>query len=163
MTTESSISEQLRRRSVIPVESTIPPEMTIAEWRRRRLAHSVPCHHLHDTTTRYDAEAKQLSFLLICRMCGTESVVQTQRYEPRFIPRAAPRTGCRCGRPHEPGRAPKPAMREQSRNDHTNRGRPMATGTEVVLEPATREIADATADPPYLFDLGPKSRPPGRR
>jgi len=54
-------------------------------------------------------------------------------------------------------------MREQSRNDHTNRGRPMATGTEVVLEPAAREFADATADPPYVFDLGPKSRPPGRR
>jgi hypothetical protein len=32
----------------------------------------------------------------------------------------------------------------------------MATGTEVVLEPAAREFADATADPPYVFDLGPK-------
>jgi acetyl esterase/lipase len=29
------------------------------------------------------------------------------------------------------------------------------TATEVVLEPAAREFADATAKPPYLFDLGP--------
>ena len=27
--------------------------------------------------------------------------------------------------------------------------------TTVVLEPAAQEFADATADPPYLFDLGP--------
>jgi acetyl esterase len=31
----------------------------------------------------------------------------------------------------------------------------MSTITEVVLEPAAQEFADATADPPYLFDLGP--------
>jgi hypothetical protein len=37
----------------------------------------------------------------------------------------------------------------------------MAAGTEVVLEPAARELADAT--PTRLFHLGPKSRPPGRR
>jgi len=35
MRTSSSISEQLRRQSVVPVESTIPPEMTIEQWRRR--------------------------------------------------------------------------------------------------------------------------------
>src|SRR5919106_3985489 len=29
------------------------------------------------------------------------------------------------------------------------------TQTTVVLEPAAQEFADATADPPYLFDLGP--------
>jgi acetyl esterase/lipase len=29
------------------------------------------------------------------------------------------------------------------------------TPAPVVLEPAAREFADATADPPYLFDLGP--------
>ena len=27
--------------------------------------------------------------------------------------------------------------------------------TTVVLEPAAQGFADATADPPYLFDLGP--------
>src|SRR4051794_39576546 len=29
------------------------------------------------------------------------------------------------------------------------------TVTPVVLEPAAQAFADATADPPYLFDLGP--------
>ena len=48
---------------------------------------SLPCHHVHDTTTRYDHATKLLSFLLICPMCGTERVVETRRYEPRFIPR----------------------------------------------------------------------------
>jgi hypothetical protein len=36
MTTSSVISEKLRRQSVVPIESTIPPEMTIEQWRRRR-------------------------------------------------------------------------------------------------------------------------------
>ena len=31
----------------------------------------------------------------------------------------------------------------------------MSTTTHVVLEPAAQEFADATANPPYLFDLGP--------
>jgi acetyl esterase len=31
----------------------------------------------------------------------------------------------------------------------------MPTATNVVLEPAAQEFADATANPPYLFDLGP--------
>jgi len=31
----------------------------------------------------------------------------------------------------------------------------MSTTTRVVLEPAAHEFADATANPPYLFDLGP--------
>jgi hypothetical protein len=30
----NSISDQLERLSVVPMESTIPPEMTIQEWRR---------------------------------------------------------------------------------------------------------------------------------
>jgi hypothetical protein len=38
MTTSFSISEQLRRQSVVPVESTIPPEMTIEQWRSGRRA-----------------------------------------------------------------------------------------------------------------------------
>jgi acetyl esterase/lipase len=32
----------------------------------------------------------------------------------------------------------------------------MSATTEVVLEPAAQEFADATANPPYLFDLGPE-------
>jgi hypothetical protein len=36
MTTGSVISEQLRRRSVVAVECTIPAELTIEQWRRRR-------------------------------------------------------------------------------------------------------------------------------
>jgi hypothetical protein len=31
-----SISEQLVRQSVVPMACTIAPEMTIAQWRRRR-------------------------------------------------------------------------------------------------------------------------------
>jgi acetyl esterase/lipase len=31
----------------------------------------------------------------------------------------------------------------------------MTATTEIVLEPAAQEFADATANPPYLFDLGP--------
>jgi len=31
----------------------------------------------------------------------------------------------------------------------------MTITTEVSLEPAAQEFAEATADPPYLFDLGP--------
>jgi hypothetical protein len=32
----SSLTEPLERRSVLLVEATIPADMTIAEWRRRR-------------------------------------------------------------------------------------------------------------------------------
>src|ERR1700694_3901680 len=36
-------------------------------------------------------------------------------------------------------------------------GRPVIEmTTKPVLEPAAQEFADATADPPYLFDLGPE-------
>jgi len=51
------------------------------------------CDHLHDSTSRYDAAEKVLSFLLVCTMCGTEKVAETVEYEPRpvrTIPRAAP-------------------------------------------------------------------------
>ena len=56
MTTSSLVSEQLRRRSVVPVESTIPPEMTIEQWRRCRCSRPVP--------TRYARVARLPSFLL---------------------------------------------------------------------------------------------------
>jgi hypothetical protein len=51
---------------------------------------SVPCDHLHDSTTRYDHDQKLLTFLLICPVCRTEKVIETQHYEPRFQPRPAP-------------------------------------------------------------------------
>jgi hypothetical protein len=47
------------------------------------------CHHLHDTTTRYDPVEKKLTFLLICPVCGTERVLETRHYEPRFRPTPA--------------------------------------------------------------------------
>jgi hypothetical protein len=108
----SSISEQLVRMSVVPMACTISPEMTIAQWRRQRALGpkqkgrrlggisaaasrlaaptAAPCDHVHDTTTRYDHDQKLLSFLLVCPVCGTEKVMQTQHYEPRFEPRPAP-------------------------------------------------------------------------
>jgi hypothetical protein len=106
----ASISELLARQSVVPMQSTIPPKMTIAQWRRRRRSsrreperrytapHSPPaasrlqslrapsCDHLCETTTRYDPDLRLLTFLLICPVCGTGKVMETQRYEPRFEP-----------------------------------------------------------------------------
>jgi hypothetical protein len=85
--TPTSIAEHLERQSVVPIESTIPTDMTVAQWRRQRYARPgiarrrsarlfaaarrlvpvrpVPCDHLHDTTTRYDQVEKLLSFLLM--------------------------------------------------------------------------------------------------
>jgi hypothetical protein len=107
-TARSSISEQLTRQSVVPMECTIPPELTIAQWRRQRSSGLRPKRrhsarllagaarlvarpaaqrdHLHDSTTRYDHDRKVLTFLLVCPVCGTEKVVETKRYEPRFEP-----------------------------------------------------------------------------
>ena len=42
------------------------------------------CDHPHDTTTRYDASRKLLSVLLVGELCGTERLIHTVRYEPRF-------------------------------------------------------------------------------
>jgi hypothetical protein len=42
MTTGSVISEKLRRRSVVPVECTIPAELTIEQWRRGRCRRPAP-------------------------------------------------------------------------------------------------------------------------
>jgi hypothetical protein len=107
----STISEQLVRQSVVPMECTIPLEMTIAQWRRRRTSalrpkhrysarlcaaaarlvslRAAPCDHLHDSTTRYDPEQRLLTFLLVCSVCGTEKVVAIRHYEPRFEPSPA--------------------------------------------------------------------------
>jgi hypothetical protein len=113
MTPDPSIAQALERQSVVNMECTIPAEMSIEDWRRlrserRRSASSrssrlraaarrvvplrpQPCNHLHDTTTRYDHDSKQLSFLQVCHACGTEKVVETVPYEPRFKPHPAPR------------------------------------------------------------------------
>jgi hypothetical protein len=89
MNSVTSIAEHLERLSVLSIESTIPEGMTIKEWRKhpsRGPAPTQPCGHLHDTTTRYDRDRKLLHFLLVCPTCGTEKVLETQRYEPRFTP-----------------------------------------------------------------------------
>jgi hypothetical protein len=43
------------------------------------------CDHLHDTTSRYDAAEKVMTFLLVCRTCGIERVVETLDYDPRPV------------------------------------------------------------------------------
>ena len=108
MISKRSVSQELERQGVVHMECSIPPEMTIEDWRRlrserRRSARSrssrlraaarrvvplrpVPCDHLHDQTSRYDSVKKQLSFLLVCNVCGTEKLVETVPYEPRFQP-----------------------------------------------------------------------------
>jgi hypothetical protein len=95
---ESAIPEQLVRQSVVPMDCTIPPEMTIAQWRRQRASGprpkgAAPCDHLCDCTTRYDREQRLLTFLLVCPVCRTERVIETQHYEPRFEPGPAPQVG----------------------------------------------------------------------
>jgi hypothetical protein len=89
-----SIAEHLRR-SVAPIESTIPTDMTAEHWRRSAprgprphgdapLASSlrrgascrsgpVPCDHVPHSSTRYDHVEKLLSFLPVYPVCGTES------------------------------------------------------------------------------------------
>jgi hypothetical protein len=113
MTLRSEIPPHLRR-SVATIESTIPPDMTIVEWRKLlasrqpakrrrrplglgRRGKLVPlrpataeeqdsCEHLHETTTRYDHERRLLTFLQVCSTCGVEKVVETQPYQPRYEP-----------------------------------------------------------------------------
>jgi ribosomal protein L44E len=93
------------------VECTIPPDMTIEQWRRlrrgsaltqrnpwslllvaaRRVARHAeqPCDHLHETASRYDHAAKRLELLLTCPVCKTEKVIHSLAYEPRFEPSGA--------------------------------------------------------------------------
>jgi hypothetical protein len=59
--------------------------------RRLEPLRSVSCEHLLESTTRYDQDQKLLTFLLVCPVCSSEKVVDTQRYEPRFQPHARPR------------------------------------------------------------------------
>jgi hypothetical protein len=86
MTPDPSITERVVENAFRPLECTIPADLTIAEWRRRRRSESPngACEHLHDTTTRYDHARKLLTFLLVCSVCCTEKVIETLHYEPRF-------------------------------------------------------------------------------
>jgi hypothetical protein len=91
MPASRATAEQLERQSVVLVECTIPAEMTIDEWRWQRRPRDTPaesCDHLHDSTSRYDHERKQLTFLLVCPVCRTEKVVDSIHYEPHFTPHA---------------------------------------------------------------------------
>jgi hypothetical protein len=86
------ISEHLERQSLVLMETTIPSDLTIREWRKRgrpRAAGPVECDHLHESTTRYDHTRKQLSFLLVCPVCRTEKLVESVPYEPSFKPTPA--------------------------------------------------------------------------
>ncbi|HEY2603018.1 MAG TPA: hypothetical protein VGI67_15785 [Thermoleophilaceae bacterium] len=40
------------------------------------------CEHLYDSTSRYDADRKLLTFLLVCPVCEIEEIVQTLEYAP---------------------------------------------------------------------------------
>jgi hypothetical protein len=48
------------------------------------------CDHLYESTSRYDAARKLLTFLLVCPVCEIEEIVQTMEYAPRFTAHAAP-------------------------------------------------------------------------
>jgi hypothetical protein len=48
------------------------------------------CDHLYETTSRYDADRKLLTFLLVCPVCEIEETVQTIEYAPSFTAHAAP-------------------------------------------------------------------------
>jgi hypothetical protein len=55
----------------------------------RRLAYRVDGHFLlarSGRVVRDCRDQKQLSFLLVCRVCGTERLVHRQPYEPRCEP-----------------------------------------------------------------------------
>jgi hypothetical protein len=63
------------------------------------------CEHLCGTTTRYDHAEKELSFLLVCAVCGTQELIETIAYEPRFTedaigdPPGSPRNGSSAATP----------------------------------------------------------------
>jgi hypothetical protein len=61
--------------------------MTIEQWRRERA--DPACGAFHETTTRYDREAKRLDLFLLCPRCGTARRIESLDYDPRFDPIAA--------------------------------------------------------------------------
>jgi hypothetical protein len=96
MTALRLVAERLESQSVARMDCSIPGELTIDEWRRQRRPSgtgSDGCDHLHDSTSRYDHEAKRLTFLLVCPVCRTERVVDSIPYEPQFTPHEAPQPG----------------------------------------------------------------------
>jgi hypothetical protein len=88
------MSDRLRelddRRSATPMQKGRRLRRLFAAASRLVSPSAAPCDHLHDSTTRYDHDQKLLTFLLVCRVCSTEKVMETQHYEPRFEPRPAP-------------------------------------------------------------------------
>ena len=48
------------------------------------------CDHLYETTSRYDADRKLLTFLLVCPVCEIEETVQAIEYAPSFVAHSAP-------------------------------------------------------------------------
>jgi hypothetical protein len=105
MTISGSVSDVIERQSVVSMASSIPADMTIAQWRalrpRRKRTRAarllatgprvvplrpITCDHLCETTTRYDQAGKRLTFLLACPVCDTVQVLETLDYEPRFDP-----------------------------------------------------------------------------
>jgi hypothetical protein len=48
------------------------------------------CEHFHESTSRYDPDARRLTLLLVCPGCGIETVVETLEYGPHFVPCAIP-------------------------------------------------------------------------
>jgi hypothetical protein len=91
MAKTASITEYLSQ-TVVSIEGTIPAGMTVSEWRRQRRHLPPPgecCDQLCDTTTRYEHDKKLLHFLLFCPECGTEKLIETVPYEPRFEPNPA--------------------------------------------------------------------------
>jgi hypothetical protein len=123
----SLLGDTVEARAIDVIESTIPADMTIREWRAWRSSAATParrrssralaavrrlcsrregrCDHLHGTTTRYDRAAKRLDFLLVCPFCKTEKVIHSLAYEPRFEPTGTVHTL----RPGDPGQAPRRA------------------------------------------------------
>jgi hypothetical protein len=96
MTAPQLIAERLETQSVARMDCSIPGDLTIDEWRRQRRPSSTGsagCDHLHESTSRYDREAKRLTFLLVCPVCRTERVVDSIHYEPQFTPHGAPQSG----------------------------------------------------------------------
>ena len=93
-----------RSVSPAPTGSLEPSTGRTLNVNRPAAGRRVPCHHLHDTTTRYGCIAEVLSFLLVCTVCGTARVVETGATSRASSP--APTTGAapRSATPHEAAR-----------------------------------------------------------
>lgn len=84
-----------RRPDTLRMTRSLPRFLTNGRRSGRSLTsrpgQAAMCEHLHDTTSRYDAAEKLLTFLRVCRTCGIEEVVETVEYEPK--PVWAPQVG----------------------------------------------------------------------